>query len=61
MSKALDLRKAHNEVEDHGRNAILCLTCDNVPPEGEAYCLYCKSFWEDVANGLFDSPAYAYE
>jgi hypothetical protein len=54
MSKVRNLLEAHNEVAEHGRDSFLCLTCDNPKAEGETYCLYCKSYWDDVSKGLFD-------
>lgn len=57
-SRAQRLRLAADEVRDHGRDAFLCLTCPNVKDDGETYCPYCKSYWGDVANGLFDFPMY---
>jgi hypothetical protein len=34
---------------------IKCETCENVTEhEGARYCLYCRTYWEDCANGLWD-------
>lgn len=34
---------------------VECASCVlNVAIEDERYCLYCKTYWEDVRNGLFD-------
>lgn len=38
---------------------LTCATCDApTPMEGETHCLSCKTYWEDVSNGLWDKEEY---
>lgn len=33
---------------------ITCATCSTIVDEGERYCPYCKSYWQDIKNGLYE-------
>lgn len=48
----LNVKEALQEVEEVKN--IVCETCTNVTVEGDIYCLSCRSYWDDVENGLFD-------
>ena len=30
-----------------------CATCPTMTEPGEVHCWHCKTYWDDVANGLF--------
>lgn len=37
---------------------LTCETCTApTPRDGEKYCLSCKSYWEDVRNGLWSDES----
>ncbi len=40
------------EIADRDRMPK-CASCSDMAPEGELYCHICKSYWDDVACGLF--------
>lgn len=38
------------ERDDVGK----CATCTELALENEKYCTYCKDYWADVENGMFE-------
>ncbi|MCZ4270783.1 hypothetical protein [Maritalea porphyrae] len=54
MSK-IPIQEATLEVEqdDIGQ----CSTCRELAIDGEKYCSYCKDYWADVENGMFDDES----
>jgi hypothetical protein len=50
----LSVREAEAEAADvHSWN---CESCDTMVEDGQRYCLPCKTYWDDVADGLFELP-----
>jgi hypothetical protein len=47
----INIHSAQTQVEQEN---IKCETCEAPVLEDGKYCLFCKSYWEDVRNGLFD-------
>lgn len=42
---------AEVEQDDVGQ----CSTCRELAIDGEKYCRYCKDYWTDVEDGMFDN------
>ena len=56
LTKAQLVRNAPIEVEDSN---VTCRSCRDALTEyddriGDGYCYQCRSYWADVADGMFD-------
>ena len=53
--RRLERRLANAMACDEASNneSITCASSSTIVEEGEKYCRYCKSYWQDVENGLF--------
>lgn len=45
----------HDASEAQAETRWQCQTCtDVIASDADIYCLSCKSYWQDVSNGMFD-------
>lgn len=51
MGDRIDVREAEEIAE---RDSVgKCQTCTGLAEEGDVYCWHCRSYWDDVRNGVF--------
>ncbi len=50
--------RVHHATIEQLEARYQCKTCpDVIEHDAAIYCRYCRTYWEDVANGLFDGPS----
>lgn len=52
----MKLKRWEAESEAKEERSWTCESCSKMIEDGEEgpHCSYCKSYWTDVSNGLFD-------
>lgn len=46
--------RTHEALDEVERDCWQCTTCSQPAEEADHYCRYCRSYWDDCRNGLWD-------